>query len=226
MEAVIVEIRAAEGGADAKDLVREQLALYAKYTTRRGLELELIEARTGIVVCRVTGKGAIAAFENEAGGHRWQHVPKHDKRGRVQTSTVTTVVLNEPNHAQLRIEERDLEWATCRGSGAGGQKRNKTESAVQLVHKPTGTMVRIESERSQHQNRATALAVLSARLWDAQRTHEAETRARERKGQHGTGMRGDKSRTYRVQDGIVTDHRTGKKASLDRVLKGFLEDLF
>jgi len=126
---------------------------------------------------------------------------------------------------QLHIDPRDLDWTTCRASGSGGQNVNKVESAVQLTYKPTGLMVRCESERSQKQNRATALALLRARLWEAQCSREAAARAQDRKQQVGTGERSDKSRTYRFQDGIVTDHRTGKKARLERILKGHLEDL-
>jgi peptide chain release factor 1 len=175
-----------------------------------GFDLEIIERLPGFVVVRVTGQGAEAAFREEAGGHRWQRVPPNDKRGRVQTSTITVAVLPEPERAQMRIAPADLEWTTCRGSGAGGQHRNKTESAVKLIHKPTGLFVRCESERSQHQNRATALALLRARLWAGERTRRDEDRASARRGQVGSGMRGDKRRTVRCQDGVVTDHVTGR----------------
>lgn len=188
-------------------------------------DLEITEKKHGLLIFRATGAQAERVFANESGGQRWQRVPKTEKRGRVQTSTVTCAVLAEPTITQLRLEDRDLEYQTCRSSGSGGQNVNKVESAVQLTHKPTGLMVRCESERSQHQNRATALALLRARLWEAQKERENASRASDRRQQVGTGMRGDKARTYRVQDGIVTDHRTGKKARLDRVLKGHLEDL-
>lgn len=188
-------------------------------------DLEVTEESPGLLVFRVTGAEAEKVFANESGGQRWQHVPAHDKRGRVQTSTVTVCTLPEPSHMQLCINDRDLEWRTCRSSGAGGQKVNKTESAVQLTYKPTGLTVRVENERSQHQNRATALSLLRARLWGSQKEQEATARDANRRQQLGQGSRGDKARTYRVQDGIVTDHRTGKKARLDRILKGHLEDL-
>jgi len=159
------------------------------------------------------GRDADDVFRDEAGGHRWQRIPPNEKRGRVQTSTVTVAVLPEPTETQVRIAPGDLEWATCRGSGAGGQHRNKTESAVQLVHRPTGVMVRCESERSQHQNRATALALLRARLWATEQEKRVGGIAASRKAQVGSGMRGDKRRTIRVQDGVVNDHVTGKRWS-------------
>lgn len=174
-------------------------------------DVELVEDLPALVVFRVVGKGADDAFRDEAGGHRWQRVPPTEKRGRVQTSTVTVAVLSEPAEHVLRLADRDLEWTTCRGSGAGGQHRNKTESAVQLVHRPTGLMVRCETERSQHQNRATALALLRARLWAAEQERRVGDVAAQRRAQVGAGMRGDKRRTIRVQDGVVTDHVTGKR---------------
>lgn len=162
---------------------------------------------------RVTGAGAERWLGREDGGHRWQRVPPSEKRGRVHTSTVTVVVLPEPRAVEVVLDERDLEWSTCRASGNGGQHLQKTESAVQLRHRPSGLMVRCESERSQHQNRATALAVLRARLLAAERDVERSARDAERRAQAGRGERGDKRRTIRVQDGQVIDHRTGQRWS-------------
>lgn len=156
----------------------------------------------------------------ESGGHRHQRIPPNEKRGRVHTSTVTVAVLREPTPTELRLDERDLDWTTCRGSGAGGQHRNVTDSAAIVRHLPTGLIVRCESERSQRQNKATALAWLRARLLASAEEAAAAARARERRGLVGTGMRGDKIRTYRWQDGVVTDHRSGRKASLREVLAG------
>jgi peptide chain release factor 1 len=138
----------------------------------------------------------------------------------VHTSTVTVAVLREPTAAEVRVDDRDLEWSTCRGSGPGGQHRNKTESAVIVKHVPTGLQVRCESERSQHQNRANALGVLRARLWEAQQAAADSARAGERKRQVGSGQRGDKVRTVRVQDGIVADHPTDRKIPLRDYLRG------
>lgn len=169
---------------------------------------------------RVTGRGAREAFAQEAGGHRWQRVPPGEKRGRVHTSTVTVAVLPEPREVELRLDERDLEWRYCRGSGAGGQHRNKTETAVQLTHKPTGLLVRCETERSQLQNKASALALLRARLWERAYCTQEQARVRERRAQVGSGMRGDKRRTIRAQDGTVTDHLLGRCWPLREYLRG------
>lgn len=207
---IIIEIRAAEGGEDAKLLVRDQLRIYEKLCARHGLTLELVEVRHGYVSAQVSGRNAESVFANEAGGHRWQRVPPTEKRGRVQTSTITVAVLPEPKESELHIDAKDLDWKTCRGSGAGGQHRNKTETAVQLTYKPTGFMVRCETERSQAQNKETALSLLRARLWEEQKTQEAEARAGARKAQVGSGQRGDKRRTIQVQNGTVTDHVTGR----------------
>lgn len=160
---------------------------------------------------QVTGAGAAAAFADEAGGHRWQRVPPNEKRGRVHTSTVTVAVMAEPTSTELELPDTDLEYTACRGSGAGGQARNKTSNAVQLRHLPTNTLVRCESERSQAQNRRTALAHLRARLWEAKTAELGAARAADRKAQVGSGMRGDKRRTIRTQDDQVHDHVTGRR---------------
>ena len=171
------------------------------------------------------GQGAEDAFSLEPGGHRWQRIPANDKHGRVQTSTVTVAVVREPAEAEVRLDERDLDWKACRGSGAGGQNRNKVASAIQLTHRPTGTMVRCESQRSQHQNRRSALGLLRARLLErAQSSADARENAA-RRAQVGSGMRGDKVRTIRVQDGLVTQHSTGRRVSLREYLRGELDGL-
>lgn len=188
-------------------------------------DVEPVEERPGILTFRVVGKGARRAFRNEPGGHRWQRQPANDKRGRIHTSTVTVAVMREPEPSEFHVDERDLTWTTMRGSGAGGQKRNKTESAVCVVHGPSGLSVRCETERSQYQNKATALALLGARLLAAKEFADEARTASARKGQVGSGMRGDKVRTYRVHDGIVTDHRTDRKAALRDVLRGDLSGL-
>lgn len=141
-------------------------------------------------------------------------------RGRVHTSTVTVAVLSEPTAIELKLDERDLDIKTCRGSGAGGQHRNVTASAVQVCHRPSGLMVRCESERSQHQNKASALALMRAKLWEQMRLKEAAARAADRKSQVGCGARGDKRRTIRCQDEQVNDHVTGKRWRLSRYLRG------
>lgn len=188
-------------------------------------DYEIVERGTGSLTFRATGKGAFAAFEKEPGGHRHQRVPPTEKRGRTHTSTVTVAVLPVPSETEVRIDERDLDYATCRSSGPGGQNVNKTESAVQITHRPSGLQVRCESERSQLQNRATALAILRAKLQERATATASQDRNSTRRAMCGSGQRGDKTRTYRWQDDVVTDQSTGKKAKLSRILKGFLEDI-
>ena len=158
----------------------------------------------------IAGRGAAVLFSGEVGGHRWQRVPPTEKRGRVQTSTVTVAVLEEPRHVDQAIRPEDVDIETMRGSGAGGQHRNKTDSAVRARHRPTGIEVRCETERSQHMNRELAMRVLAARVADRNRAAVDNARATDRKRQIGSGMRGDKRRTIRVQDDQVADHVDGR----------------
>jgi peptide chain release factor 1 len=187
-------------------------------------DLEIIDERPGILVLRVSGKGARQAMANEPGGHRWQRIPSTEKNGRRHTSTITVAVLSEAPEVELQLNERDLEWHFSRGSGAGGQHKNKTDSAVQLIHKPTGLTVRADS-RSQPANKEQALKTLKERLIQRQRKETTGERERNRKGQVGSGMRGDKVRTVCVHKGIVHDHATNKKTSYRKYEKGEWDDL-
>lgn len=171
------------------------------------------------------GKRAKDLFAHEAGGHRWQRVPPTEKRGRVHTSTVTVAVLDMPTDAQVTLNMRDVEISTCRGSGAGGQHRNVTDSAVQALHKPSGLRVRVESERSQHLNKSRSLALLQAKLEDRKREKTTRAYNSTRQSQIGSGMRGDKIRTVQVRHGKVTDHRTGKKIPYKQFRRGLLKGL-
>lgn len=159
----------------------------------------------------------------EAGGHRWQRVPPTERRGRVHTSTVTVAVFQVLAETEWTLKESDIEVFTTKDSGPGGQHRNKTESCVVMRHRPTGIEAKA-SAKSQHQNRRTARAVLEARVRAVEEGRVATSRAMDRRLQVGSGMRGDKVRTYRVQDEIVTDHRSGRKTRLARVRAGFLEE--
>ena len=147
-------------------------------------------------------------------------MPPTERKGRVQTSTITVAILPEPSSAEVSIPDRDIEWTACRGSGPGGQHRNKTESAVLARHKPTGLEAYCQSERSQHRNRASALAVLRARVWERLQTAEQGSRAIQRRQQVGSGQRGDKRRTIRVRDGQVHDHVTGQKWRFEDYARG------
>jgi len=172
--------------------------------------VEVIDERPGHVELRIAGAGARALFEAEAGGHRWQRIPPTEKRGRVHSSTITVAVLEEVSERELVIPERDIDWDSCKASGSGGQHLQKTESAVHLVHVPTGIQVRCQSERSQHANRVIAMKILRARIVAQQRAEAGAARAQLRRLQIGSGMRGDKRRTIRVQDDTVVDHETGR----------------
>jgi peptide chain release factor 1 len=191
-------------------------------TWRRGgvFEAELIDERPGMVTVAFSGVGAKQTFQHESGGHRWQRIPPTEKRGRVQTSTVTVAVFDPDFVSGKPLTYQDVTIETARGSGPGGQKRNKTESCVIVTHKATGLAVRIDNERSQSQNKAMAMKVLAARLYEADRERVRQAKEADRKQQVGTGQRGDKVRTYRTQDDQVTDHRTGLKSRLSRWYNG------
>lgn len=185
----------------------------------------MIDERPGFLCFTAKGSGAARWFRHEAGGHRWQRVPPNEKRGRVHSSTVTVVVLEPARAEAVEIRPEDLDEGFCRGSGSGGQHRNKTSTAVHLRHLPSGLHVRVDGGRSQSINRQTALELLRARL-QAQRDGAAEAeRWAERKAQAGSGMRGDKIRTVQVQGDVVVDHRRGTRMSYRRYVRGYLGEL-
>lgn len=180
---------------------------------------ELLESQPGLIIVSFKGNGTKNLFGNEAGGHRWQRIPPTEKRGRVHTSTVTVAVLDPQNINSYILDEKDVEFKVSRGSGPGGQHRNKTESCVTAIHKPTKLSVRIDM-RSQHQSKEMAIKILSAKLSIAESESNRNSRDFVRKEQVGSGMRGDKIRTYRQQDDQVNDHRTGKTWKLSKWIKG------
>lgn len=186
----------------------------------------ILEDRPGYKLLRVAGKGATKLFRQEAGGHRWQRIPPTEKRGRVHTSTITVAVLQQTKAGSIQIDKRDLDEAFVRGSGAGGQARNKNSTCVVLAHRPTGIQVRVDGGRSQHHNRQTALEILMARLAQQQENQQTHRNNQKRRRQIGSGMRGDKIRTIRVRDDRVVDHQTGKKMSFRKYKRGHLEDLW
>ena len=172
------------------------------------------------IVLEVSGKQALQRFRPEAGIHRWQRVPPTEKRGRRQSSTITVAVLAAESRNAVKLRESDLDETTTKGSGPGGQHRNKTETAVVLRHKPTGLVVRIESERSQASNKASARDVLQARLQAAADQKAQSTRNGKRRKQVGNADRAEKIRTVQEQNGKVVNHQNGRRCSVKDYMKG------
>ena len=183
-------------------------------------ELGTVEERSGICVLEASGGDSKALFANEAGGHRWQGVSPTDKAGRVHTSTITVAVLDPEVPVDATVNDRDIEVTTFRGSGPGGQNRNKRDTAIQIKHRPSGLVVRCETNRTQGKNKEMALALLSHRLKTRLESDRDATRMVMKKNQVGCGARGDKRRTIREQHNEVVDHLTGKRWSFDRYVKG------
>ncbi|MDP3920020.1 MAG: peptide chain release factor 1 [Candidatus Omnitrophota bacterium] len=229
---VIVEIRAGTGGDEAALFGADLFRMYSKYAESHGLKVEIMSSSlTGMggvkeIAFGVSGKDAYSAFKYESGIHRVQRVPQTESNGRIHTSAVTVAVLLEADETDVEIDPKDLRIDVFRASGAGGQHVNKTESAVRITHFPTGVVVSCQDERSQHKNKAKAMRVLRARIFEAQRQAHHDKKARERKEQVGSGDRSGKIRTYNFPDQRVTDHRIGLTLhSLDDILNGYLDEV-
>ena len=228
----ILEIRPAAGGDEAGLFAAELFGMYQKYAESKGWRVEVLEyADTGLGgikegVAEITGRNVFARLKYESGVHRVQRVPATESQGRIHTSTVTVAVLPEAEEVDVEVNETDLRIDVYRASGAGGQHVNKTESAVRITHLPTGVVVAMQEERSQHKNRAKAMKILRAKLYEAQRNSLAETRAADRKGQVGTGDRSERIRTYNFPQGRVSDHRVNLTLhKIDQVMQGDLDDI-
>ncbi len=224
---VIVEIRGGAGGEEAALFAADLYRMYGMYADRMGFKTEVMSINEtelgGIkeIAFMVMGDGAYSKLKFESGVHRVQRVPETESQGRIQTSTVTVAVLPEAEDVDVEINPADLKIETCKSSGAGGQHVNKTESAIRIIHNPSGIVVECQEERSQFKNRDKAMKMLKTKLLDIKQTEQREKIASERRTQVGTGDRSERIRTYNYPQGRVTDHRIGLTLySLESFLNG------
>jgi peptide chain release factor 1 len=227
----VMEIRGGAGGDEANIFAGDLFRMYSRYAETRGWRVEVMSSSLADaggykeIIFNMTGEDAYKYLKFESGVHRVQRVPATETQGRIHTSTATVAVLPEAEEVDIQINPQDLDISTMRASGAGGQHVNTTDSAVMMVHKPTGVTVYCADERSQIKNRAKALTVMRSRLLKAKEDEENAKYAAERKGQIGTGDRSERIRTYNYPQGRLTDHRIGLSLSLAPVIDGDLKDL-
>jgi peptide chain release factor 1 len=229
---VIVEIRGGAGGDEAALFAYVLYRMYNMYADAEGFKTELMSCNeTGLggfkeVTFMITGEGAYSRFKFESGVHRVQRVPETETQGRIHTSTATVAVLPEAEDVEVEILPGDVIIETCKSSGAGGQHVNKTESAIRLIHKPTGIVVECQDERSQFKNKDKAFKILRTKLYDMKQQEQDSKIASERKSQVGTGDRSERIRTYNYPQGRVTDHRIGFTIySLEAFLNGDIGEM-
>ena len=231
-KSVVMEIRAGVGGEEAALFAHSLYRMYAMYAEHRRWSCEVVSASEtelgGVkeITFLVEGSGVWSRMKFESGVHRVQRVPETESGGRVHTSTATVAVLPEMETADVQLNPADIEMQVFRSSGAGGQHVNKTSSAVRLIHKPTGTVVECQQERSQFQNRDKAMRILASRLYEAEQEKITSEYTAQRRLQVGSGMRNERIRTYNFPQGRVTDHRIGLTLyKIDSIMDGDLDEL-
>ncbi len=229
---IIIEVRAGAGGDEAAIFAGNLVSMYQRYAQKRGWSFIILDSNQTSLggyktfIGKISGQGVYNALKNESGVHRIQRVPATEKSGRVHTSTASVAILPEVEPRSFDINPNDLEISFFRSSGPGGQNVNKVETAVRILHKPTGVVVASQTERSQSANKESALSILRSKLYEEMQAQKAATLGELRREQIGSMERSEKIRTYNFPDDRITDHRIGKKFHhIEKILEGNLDPI-